>query len=294
MGLAGIAVGAAATIGSAVVGSNAAGSASQAQRDAANTAAQTQLQMYNQTRSDLLPYNTLGSNAFSQLANYFGFGGPSQPSYSQTIGAPAGYGGSASYGGFGGIGGFGDYSNLSPGSTGGLSLSGFNLPSNLVGGQRFGNPVNTTPLQGGGTQGVPNFGALTSALEQFPGYQFALSQGQQALDRSAAARGQVLSGAQLKDSQAYGQGLALNGVWQPFVSELNTAASLGENAAATTGNNGATAANGIAQSQLAAGQASAAGTIAQGNIFSSALNRFTSQLGNPIGSFGDVLSGTGG
>ena len=41
-----------------------------------------------------------------------------------------------------------------------------------------------------------------------PAYQFQLKQGQQALDRSAAARGMGYSGAQMKASQAYGQGLA--------------------------------------------------------------------------------------
>ena len=41
-----------------------------------------------------------------------------------------------------------------------------------------------------------------------PAYQFQLKQGQQALDRSAAARGMGYSGAQMKASQQFGQGLA--------------------------------------------------------------------------------------
>ena len=41
-----------------------------------------------------------------------------------------------------------------------------------------------------------------------PAYQFQLKQGQQALDRSSAARGMGASGAQMKASQEYGQGLA--------------------------------------------------------------------------------------
>jgi hypothetical protein len=41
-----------------------------------------------------------------------------------------------------------------------------------------------------------------------PAYQFQLKQGQQALDRSAAARGMGYSGAQMKAAQQYGQGLA--------------------------------------------------------------------------------------
>ena len=41
-----------------------------------------------------------------------------------------------------------------------------------------------------------------------PAYQFQLKQGQQALDRSAAARGMGYSGAQMKAAQQFGQGLA--------------------------------------------------------------------------------------
>ena len=41
-----------------------------------------------------------------------------------------------------------------------------------------------------------------------PAYQFQLKQGQQALDRSAAARGMGYSGAQMKAAQEYGQGMA--------------------------------------------------------------------------------------
>ena len=41
-----------------------------------------------------------------------------------------------------------------------------------------------------------------------PAYQFQLKQGQQALDRSSAARGMGYSGAQMKAAQEYGQGLA--------------------------------------------------------------------------------------
>lgn len=45
-------------------------------------------------------------------------------------------------------------------------------------------------------------------LTQDPGYQFQLQQGQQALDRVASARGNVFSGAALKEAQQFGQGLA--------------------------------------------------------------------------------------
>ena len=210
MGLGAIAgvVGAAASVGSSIIGDSAAGDAANAQRDAANTAAQTQLSMYNSTKQTLAPFTTAGSNAFSQLASIFGFGGS-----------------------------------------------------------------NST--------GVPNMSGLTSQLEQTPGYQFTLGQGTQALDRSAASRGLDLSGGQLKDLTGYGQGLAMSNAWQPYVSELNSAASLGENAGAATGNLGASAASGAAQSQLAAGQAQASGIVSQGNILGSGLNQFANSFNSP-------------
>lgn len=54
-----------------------------------------------------------------------------------------------------------------------------------------------------------------------PAYQFQLKQGQQALDRSSAARGMGYSGAQMKASQEYGQGLAS----QQYDKEYNRASS---------------------------------------------------------------------
>lgn len=66
-----------AVIGGALVGAGAtiyaSGKASDAQRDAANTAASTSMGQYNQTRADLLPYNTAGQDALKQLqdANYY-------------------------------------------------------------------------------------------------------------------------------------------------------------------------------------------------------------------------------
>lgn len=61
-------------------------------------------------------------------------------------------------------------------------------------------------LASGELGGAFNPGDLT----QDPGYQFNLQQGQEALDRSQAARGNFFSGAALKEAQTFGQGLADN------------------------------------------------------------------------------------
>lgn len=87
-----------------------------------------------------------------------------------------------------------------------------------------------------------------------PQYQFLQKQGQQALDRSAAARGMGYSGAQMKASQQFGQGLAsqqydkeYDRASQEFGNYYNRLAALaqgGQQAATTTGQQGAQYAQG--------------------------------------------------
>ena len=66
----------------------------------------------------------------------------------------------------------------------------------------------------GGDVNAPGYGQYATAEftpEMFktdPGYAFRMSEGMKALDRSAAARGNLLSGATLKGAQRYGQDLA--------------------------------------------------------------------------------------
>jgi len=82
--------------------------------------------------------------------------------------------------------------------------------------------ANLQPYQQVGQQGAKTLAEMTAPggqlLQQFsfdgkdlqndPGYQFQLQQGQQALERSAAARGAISSGGTLKGMAAFGQGLA--------------------------------------------------------------------------------------
>lgn len=77
-------------------------------------------------------------------------------------------------------------------------------------------------LSTGGTDNgslMKDFGASDFTAD--PGYQFRLDQGQQALDRSAAARGGLLSGAAVKDANNYAQGQASN-EWQAAYDRFNT------------------------------------------------------------------------
>ena len=94
------------------------------------------------------------------------------------------------------------------------------LGSLMGGTDPFESYLQKSGLQGGldaylKQKGVSNYGFLNS-----PQYQFLLKQGQQALDRSAAARGMGYSGAQMKAAQQYGQDLAS----QQYDNEYNRAA----------------------------------------------------------------------
>lgn len=88
-------VGAIGSIGSAVIGSNAAQSAAQTQADAAKQAQQTQLQMFNTAQASEAPYNTVGQGAVHTLAGLYGINGsgagtgtPTAQSLSQFTASP--------------------------------------------------------------------------------------------------------------------------------------------------------------------------------------------------------------
>lgn len=115
-------------------------------------------------------------------------------------------------------------------------------------------------------------GAATSALTQYPGYQFGLQQGNLAQQQSAASQGLLLSGSQLQASQTFGQNYAMQNAWNPYVSQLNATAGLGENAGASLGNVGAQTGASVANSQLAAGQAQASGVVGSANALTGGIN----------------------
>lgn len=158
-------------------------------------------------------------------------------------------------------------------------------------------------------QAVPqNIQPMTMAqLVQTPGYQFQLQQGQRGIENSAAAQGLGVSGAALSGASSFNQGLAASNYQQQFANQqqlfnnaqsiygdqlnnyqanlsgLNTTfnqlgapVGLGENAAATTGNVGATAAGNEGQALTNAGVAQSAGITGQANATASGIN----SLGN--------------
>jgi hypothetical protein len=116
-----------------------------------------------------------------------------------------------------------------------------------------------------------------------PGYNFRLAEGNKALDRTAAARGGLLSGGAMKAAQRYGQEMGSQEYMNAFnryqtnrANQLQPLQSL--MGAGQTGANTLTQAAGqlgsdLGQNALGAGNARASGYIGQANALTGALNQ---------------------
>lgn len=108
-------------------------------------------------------------------------------------------------------------------------------------------------------------------LEETPEFRFALEQGVNALDRSAAARGKLLSGQQVKAVQRFGTGLGNQFAGQQQ-NRLAALAGIGQTATANTGQFGANASSNIGNALLAGGDARASGFVGQSNAINDSIN----------------------
>ena len=110
--------------------------------------------------------------------------------------------------------------------------------------------------------------------QQDPGYQFRLSEGQKALEAAAAARGRSNGGATLKALTRYGQDFASNeygNVYNRTYNRLSNLAGYGQTANSANANANQNYTNNASNNILGAGNAQAAGQIAQGNAWGGAL-----------------------
>jgi hypothetical protein len=138
----------------------------------------------------------------------------------------------------------------------------------------------------GGDASAEGYGSMARPFgqkdfEQDPGYAFRQSEGMRALERSASARGGLLSGGTMKGIQRFGQDLASQEYGNAFnrfqierAARLNPLQSLlGSGQSATNMMTGAAgqAGQGIAGAQLGQGQARASGYVGQANALGGAL-----------------------
>lgn len=115
-----------------------------------------------------------------------------------------------------------------------------------------------------------------------PGYQFRMGEGMKALERSAAARGGLLSGATLKGIERYGQDLASQEYTNAFnryqteraaqLQPLQSLAGVGQTTAQQIGQSGQTMASNVGEALTSGAAARASGYVGQANALTGALN----------------------
>lgn len=133
-----------------------------------------------------------------------------------------------------------------------------------------------------------------SKFQQDPGYNFQLQQGEQGVNRAAAARGGYDSGRTLKELLRYDNGLASQSYGDAYnrynadqtnrYNRLAGIAGLGQTSANALTQNGANYGNNVANTLTAGGNAQAASQIAQGNArmsgYSGVANALSGALNN--------------
>lgn len=233
-----------ATLASSYMGSRAATKAGETQAGAARDAAELQNEQYQQTRADQAPFRQGGLAAQNRLMTLLGIGGQ----------APSSGGGGGMFG----------------------SIAG--LIGNAVNGQG----INVDPNSPDYGKYARDFGM--SDFQADPGYAFRLAEGQKALDRSAAARGGLISGGALKAAQRYGQDMgsqeyinAFNRYQTNRNNQLNPLQSLmgaGQTATNQVGTAGQSYATSAGNAMMGGAAAQAAGTVGQANAINSGLSTY--------------------
>lgn len=133
--------------------------------------------------------------------------------------------------------------------------------------------------------GAPNYNAFYNS----PGYQFSLSQGQNAINRQASANGSLYSSNTLGALAGYTAGAA-GTQYNNYVQQLMGLAGLGGSAVAGTNAAAQNAGNNISSAQLSAGNANASGVLGSAGAWNGAIQQGSNLLGNYMNSGGSSYS----
>ena len=151
-----------------------------------------------------------------------------------------------------------------------------------------------------GNTGAQGYGSLAnnfsmSDFEQDPGYAFRMSEGLKAIDRTAASRGGMLSGAALKAAGRYGQDYASNEYQNAYnryqtnrsniLNPLQSLAGQGQTTANTLGTAGANYAANAGNAYMNAGNAAASGYVGSANAWNQAIGGATNALGQTFANY---------
>lgn len=286
-------VGGVGSLAGGLISSSSANKAAKAQQNGIDAATQLQADIYNQNREDLAPYRNIGYKSLDALAYGMGLSDPYKVKparmmqgkyYSQDT-----------------------VNKINSMTNQQLLDAGFKIDANgfVVDGpqvtdasgvasserQRLGvkyiagnsAPGNATSYQQNEVPSGISFGDLTksfrpSDLYTDPSYKWRLEQGQKALERSAAARGGLLSGGTLKDLTNYAQGAAsqeYGNAYNRFAADrdsrfnkFSTLAGIGQTANSQAAQSGQTYADNTGSLAMARGQVAANNSNQQSNILS--------------------------
>ena len=248
----GVIIPAAASVIGGVLGSKGSSSAASSQAAASQAATAEQQREFDYLQGAYQPGRNLGYGADALLAQLFGMSNPLTSSYS--FDQPPGAGGAPQ----------------SPHTFMGMNLDDL-LSRSGHGPAAGGMPGQTTArasVGAPGTAGPPNYSAFFNS----PGYQFALQQGTQAINRGASARGNIYAPNTLMDINNYAQGQAATR-YNDYVNQLLQMAGLGSAAVNGTAQAGTTMAANIGAGLMSTGNANASGALGSANAWSTAINQ---------------------
>ena len=147
------------------------------------------------------------------------------------------------------------------------------------------------PFREAGVRALPELEAASrytpfgmGQFQQDPGYAFRLSEGQKALDRSAAARGGLISGGALKAAQRYGQDMGSQEYMNAFnryqterqarLNPLQSLAGFGQTSVNQLGQAGQNYASNVGNLMTGGAAAQAAGQVGQANALTGGLSTY--------------------
>lgn len=268
------------SVGSAAIGSSAAGKAAKAQQQAASDANALAQYQYDTTRSDYLPFLNTGYKAAAALAYENGLADRPTADGRVSVETIPGYGPTTTY----------ERKRVEASNGRGLVWQDVPTTTNgqadtySVGGQTFDNITDAQAYADQINQGKFDY----QGYEATPGYQYALDQSSQAIERAAAARGRTYSGATQEALQANATGLAQQD-YTNFLNRLSGLAGTGQSATSALASYGAQNAATQGSNLLYAGNARASAYQTQGNLWNSALGQGVGALG--LYSGGNSLAG---
>lgn len=229
-----------ALIGAAVIGAGSSiisgNKAAKATTNAANQANDTERYIYDTTRADYAPFREVGYGALGKLADMYGVP-------RSTGAAPA------------------------TGQTSGLYAK-FGLDG-AGGGEYFNQPDAV------GGSGSASMTAGFDGFQASPGYQFRLSEGLKAIERSASSRGALRGGATMKSIGRFADGTA-SGEYENFANRLAALAGVGQSATGSVAAAGQNFANSTSANTMAAGNARASAYANTGNAINSGVTNLAS------------------